>query len=227
MITARPLRFPRGLYGITPDWDDTDRLLQAVQAAIRGGMVALQWRPKGATHAARMSQGHQLAQLCKDAGIPFIVNDSMNTALTLKADGVHLGRDDGDPRAARALLGHEKIIGCSCYDQPELARKALAAGADYVAFGAIYPSTVKPDAARAKLDQLTQAKRLTQSWPGVARPAVIAIGGINAANAAAVVEAGADGVALISALFDAPDIEAAARACQAHFAQASGPAPAV
>ena len=218
MTTDRPLRFPRGLYGITPDWADTARLLDAVQAAIRGGMAALQWRPKNAPHADRMEQGRQLARLCREAGVAFIVNDSMDTALALDADGVHLGRGDGDPRAARALLGHAKIVGCSCYDQPELARRALAAGADYVAFGAVYPSPVKPEAARATFDHLRQAWRLAHSWPGVARPAVVAIGGITPANAGAVAEAGADSIAVISALFEAPDVRAAAQACQAHFA---------
>lgn len=226
MTSTRPLRFPRGLYGITPDWSDTDRLLQAVQAAIRGGMSALQWRPKDSAHADRMEQGRQLAQLCRAAGVAFIVNDSMHTALALDADGVHLGRDDGDPRAARALLGHAKIVGCSCYDQPELARRALTAGADYVAFGAIYPSSVKPEAARATLDQLGQARRLAQSWPGVARPAIVAIGGITPANAGPVATAGADSIAVISALFEAPDVEAAARACQAHFSAPPNPPPA-
>lgn len=223
MTSNRPLRFPRGLYGITPDWADTARLLVAVQAAIQGGMTALQWRPKGDSHADRMEQGRQLAQLCRSADVAFIVNDSMDTALALDADGVHLGRDDGDPRAARALLGHSKIVGCSCYDQPELARRALTAGADYIAFGAVYPSSVKPEAARATLEQLTQARRLARSWPGVARPAVVAIGGITPDNAGAVVQAGADSIAVISALFEAPDVEAAARACQAHFSTEADP----
>ena len=217
MTRNRPLRFPQGLYGITPDWDDSDRLLAAVQAAIQGGLSALQWRPKGSSHQNRLNQGRQLAQLCKAAGVVFIVNDSMDTALALDADGVHLGRDDGDPRAARALLGHGKIVGCSCYNQPDLARQALAAGADYIAFGAVYPSSVKPDAARATLEHIGQARRLALSWPGVARPAVVAIGGITPDNAAAVVQAGADSIALISALFQAPDIQAAASTCQALF----------
>lgn len=226
MTTDRPLRFPRGLYGITPDWADTPRLLDAVQAAIRGGLSALQWRPKGVPHADRLEQGRQLADLCRAAGVAFIVNDSMDTALALDADGVHLGREDGDPRAARALLGHAKIVGCSCYDQPELARQALAAGADYVAFGAMYPSSVKPDAVRATFDHLRQAQRLVLSWPGAARPAVVAIGGITPANAGAVVQAGADSIAVISALFEAPDVQAAARACQAHFDAPAAPPPA-
>jgi len=220
MSTDRPLRFPQGLYGITPDWDDTDRLLEAVQAAIQGGLSALQWRPKGSSHTDRLEQGRRLARLCRDAGVAFIVNDSMDAALALDADGVHLGRDDGDPRAARALLGRSKIVGCSCYDQPELARQALAAGADYVAFGAMYPSSVKPEAVRASFEHLREARRLAQSWPGAARPAVVAIGGITPANAGEVVAAGADSIAVISALFEAPDVLAAARACRAHFTAA-------
>lgn len=219
---SRPLRFPAGLYGITPDWDDTDRLLAAVQAAIRGGMTALQWRPKSGPHADRLAQGRQLAQLCRASGVVFIVNDSVATALQLDADGVHLGRDDGDPAAARAALGPDKLLGCSCYDQPDIARQALAAGADYIAFGAIYASGVKPLAVRATFEQVAQARQLAHDWPGPSRPAVVAIGGITPDNAAAVLQAGADSLAVISALFDVPDVLATAQAFHTLFDSASG-----
>jgi thiamine-phosphate pyrophosphorylase len=196
MNPARPLRFPAGLYGVTPGWADGQRLLDAVQAAIRGGMSALQLRMKGASRDAAMELGRELARVCRAAGVAFIVNDSVQTALALDADGVHIGRDDGDPRAARAALGPDKILGCSCYNQPELARAALAAGADYVAFGSMYASAVKPEAVRASFEHLAQALRLAQSWPGARQPAVVAIGGITPDNAAPLIAAGADFLAV-------------------------------
>lgn len=221
MTSPRPTRFPHGLYGITPDWLDTDRLIQAVQQAIQGGMTALQWRPKSTPGSARLDQGRALAQVCQTAGVAFIVNDSIATALALNADGVHLGRDDDDPAQARAELGPDKLIGCSCYNQASLAQQALTAGADYIALGAVFPSSIKPDAVRATPDDLRQARQLAQNWPGAYRPAVVAIGGITPANAATVLHAGADSLAVISALFDTPDVLATARAFSAHFSDSS------
>jgi len=212
-------RFPRGLYGVTPEWEDTPSLLDAVTRAAQGGMTALQWRRKTGDPAQRMEQALQLAQLCKQLGVVFIVNDSIEMALRVGADGAHLGRDDGPLDQARQALGPGKILGCSCYDQPELARQGLAAGADYVAFGALYPSSVKPGAVRATLDHLRRGRALAeQAGAGLPRrPAVVAIGGLTADNAAPVVRAGADSLALISGLFQADDIQAAARRCSALF----------
>jgi len=213
----RPLRFVRGVYGVTPEWDDTDRLLRAIEQAARGGMTALQWRNKTATGPQRQAQARALAAGCKALGLVFIVNDSVELALQVDADGVHVGRDDPHPAQARALLGPDRLLGCSCYNQPGLAQQALQNGADYIAFGALYPSSIKPDAVRATTEHLRAARALAQAWPGERRPAVVAIGGINALNAAPVVQAGADSIALISGLFEAPDIEAAAAACAALF----------
>src|SRR5690606_29749882 len=140
MNSPRPTRFPRGLYGITPDWQDTDRLLAAVKQAAKGGMTALQWRRKSGEPAARLAQAAGLRDLCRALGVVFIVNDSVDTALHLEADGVHLGRDDGPLHLARRALGPGRILGASCYNQPELAAQALRDGVDYVAFGAVYPS---------------------------------------------------------------------------------------
>ncbi|MDX3893772.1 thiamine phosphate synthase [Pusillimonas sp.] len=215
-----PTRFPRGLYGITPDWHDTDRLLAAVEQAARGGMSALQWRRKTGDPQDRLAQAANLRDLCRALGVAFIVNDSVETALRLDADGVHLGRDDGPLHLARRALGPGRILGASCYNQPELAAQALQDGADYVAFGAVYPSQVKPDAVHATLDHIRAGQRLVMQADGSESPsraAVVAIGGITAENAGPVVDAGADSLAVISGLFEAPDIRAAAARFSALF----------
>lgn len=219
MNDTRPTRFPRGLYGITPDWADTDRLLQAVEQAASGGMKALQWRRKTGDEKSRWSQAAALRERCRALGVVFIVNDSVETALRLDADGAHLGRDDGPLAVAREALGAGRILGASCYNRPELAAQALRADVDYVAFGAVYPSSVKPDAVHATLDHLREGRRLAalHEPAEASRAAVVAIGGITADNATALVEAGADSIALISGLFDAPDVEFEAARCAALF----------
>lgn len=218
MNKSSTTRFPRGLYGITPDWEDTDKLTEAVRQAAAGGMTALQWRRKTGSHAQRLAQGKALRRLCSALGIVFMVNDSLETALQLEADGAHLGRDDGPLTAARKALGPDRLLGASCYNQPQLAEQALAAGADYIAFGAMYPSQVKPEAVQASLEHLRIAQRLAASFATEhSRAAVVAIGGITPDNAAPLVEAGADSIALISGLFEAPDIQAAAARCRALF----------
>ncbi len=210
-------RFPRGLYGVTPDWADTDRLLAAIEQAHAGGMTALQWRRKLGAPADLRVQARAVRDLCLRLGLVLIVNDDWRLAADLDADGAHLGRDDGAVAQARLALGSDKLIGCSCYDQPELAARRLRDDADYIAFGALYPSGVKPDAVRATLDHVRAGRRLAEAHlngapaGGTRRPAVVAIGGITPDNAAPVIQAGADSVAIISALFDAPDIRAAAR----------------
>jgi thiamine-phosphate pyrophosphorylase len=133
-----------------------------------------------------------------------IVNDSVALAREVAADGVHLGREDGDVAAARRALGPAAVIGVSCYDELQRARDARAAGADYVAFGSFFPSPTKPGAVRASLDLLRQARRELDL-------ALVAIGGIGAQNAAGLIDAGADALAVVSALFDATDVEAQAR----------------
>ncbi len=213
-------RFPRGLYGVTPDWTDTDRLLAAIEQAHAGGMTALQWRRKLGAPADLRAQARAVRDLCLRLGLVLIVNDDWRLAADLDADGAHLGRDDGAVAQARLALGSDKLIGCSCYDQPELAARRLRDDADYIAFGALYPSGVKPDAVRATLDHVRAGRALVEqpgTTGGTRRPAVVAIGGITPDNAAPVIQAGADSVAIISALFDAPDIRAAARRFAALF----------
>lgn len=206
------LRFPRGLYGVSPEWDDTARMLAALEAAAAGGMVAFQWRRKTAAPDAAVEQARQVAQRCRELGVLSIINDDWRLAALVEADGVHLGRDDGNLAEARLALGPGRIVGCSCYNEPALAEHALLADVDYVAFGAMYPSSVKPEAVRALPEHLAQARRIVAGSAGP-RPAVVAIGGITPDNAAAIVQAGADSLAVISGVFLATDIQAAARRC--------------
>ena len=201
-------RAPRGLYLVTPDDADCGRLAARV-APLLPFATWLQYRNKTADPALHTRQAAMLQALCAAAGVALIVNDDPALAAAVGATGVHLGEDDGGVAAARALLGADAIIGVSCYDDIDLARAAAASGADYVAFGAFFPSSTKPGARRARAEVLRQAASL---WlPRVA------IGGITPDNAPALVAAGADLIAVIGGVFDAPDPIAAARACRALF----------
>lgn len=215
------LRFPRGLYGITPEWDDTTQLLTAIGQAAAGGMKTLQWRRKTADADEGIIQARTLREHCRQLGVLFIVNDDWRLATIIDADGVHLGRDDSNVAKVRTALGADKLIGSSCYDDLDLAHLAINDGADYIAFGSVYPSTIKPDAVRADLSVIRAGRQLTETRaatsPRSRRVSVVAIGGITPDNAAAVIEAGADSIALISGLFGAPDIQSAAARCDALF----------
>jgi thiamine-phosphate pyrophosphorylase len=200
----------RGLYAVTPDEADTGRLETRVSAALRGGAALVQYRNKSATPALRLEQAHMLRALCDGAHVPLIINDHLDLAIEVGAHGVHLGRDDGALSAARAALGAEKIVGVSCYNVLADALNAQAGGADYVAFGSFFASSVKPGAVVAPLDLLQGAKRALHV-------PVFAIGGITLANAGQLIAAGADAVAVITALFSAADVEAAARQFAALF----------
>lgn len=195
--------FPSGVYALTPECADTARLLAMVEAALQGGAAAVQYREKTGDVALRFEQASELLPLCRKYGVPLIINDDLRLADLADADGVHVGREDAGLREARIILGPKKIVGVSCYQSLELARKAQAEGADYVAFGSFYASPTKPQAQRAPLQLLRDAA-------GLSVP-VVAIGGITAENAAEVIAAGADSIAVISALFDAPDVVAAVR----------------
>lgn len=212
----KPLRFPSGLYGVTPEWDDTDRLLQAVRDAAAGGMRSLQLRRKNVPDAVRAAQARALAPLCRELGLVFLINDDWRLALDVGADGAHVGRDDESLAHIRREAGPDLILGGSSYDDLARARELLDAGADYIAFGAMFPSTVKPDTVRAPLSVLTEARRLADERDAP-RPAVVAIGGITPANAPLVAQAGADAIAVITSLFEAPSIRAAAMACSAPY----------
>jgi len=199
----------RGLYAITPETADTARLVARARLALEGGARLLQYRAKSLDPASALDQARRLAAECRRAGALFIVNDSVDLALAAGAHGVHLGRDDAGVAAARARLPGG-IVGVSCYADPESARAAASAGADYVAIGSVYPSPTKPAAVRAPLEAIAAAGR-------AAGLPIAAIGGITPANAASVVQAGADMLAVISALFDADDVRAAARALTRPF----------
>ena len=189
---ARAARL-RGLYAITPDVDECGRLTSLARAAIDGGARALQYRHKSATVSLRLKQARSLAELCRALGVLFIVNDDAGVAAEVDADGVHAGEDDGDLEAMRAVLGPDRLIGVSCYDSLDRGRAMAAAGADYLAFGSLFPSTVKPAARRAPLAILSKARAF-----GVP---VVGIGGIDAGNVRSVVDAGADAVAVIGDVF--------------------------
>ncbi|MBI2312840.1 MAG: thiamine phosphate synthase [Betaproteobacteria bacterium] len=194
----------RGLYAITPDLGDTGVLVAKVRSALAGGARLVQYRNKSADAASRLTQARALLAACREYGVPLIINDHLELALEVDADGVHLGAGDGPAAEARRLLGAEKLLGVSCYNRLDLAQQALRLGADYVAFGSFFPSDVKPDAVQATPELLRRAKA------ELAVP-VVAIGGISAANGRLLVESGADALAVITAVFAADDVEAAAR----------------
>jgi len=194
----------KGLYAITPDELDTAALLYKVRLALLGGAAVLQYRNKLADASLRAEQAGALRRLTREFGVPLIVNDDAALARHVEADGVHLGGEDGSVAEARALLGDAGIIGVSCYNRLPLAQEAVQQGADYVAFGAFFPSGVKPEAVAASLELLEQARQELQV-------PIVAIGGITAQNGAQLIEAGADALAVISAVFAATDIQDAAR----------------
>lgn len=199
---------PRGLYLLTPDELDTRRLLARV-APLLPFATWLQYRNKAAGAGLRDEQARALQALCADAGVPLVVNDDPALAARVGAAGAHLGEADGAIAAARTLLGPGAILGASCYNDPALAERAARAGASYLAFGALFPSATKPGARRATPAQLRGARR--HGLP------LVAIGGITADNATQAIDAGADLVAVIGGVFDAPDPVAAARAIRALF----------
>ena len=190
-------RWRRGLYFLTAESSDTHALVLMAGEAIAGGAVMLQYRSKIPDPALRRAQAHALSECALAAGVPLIVNDDVALALEVGAAGVHLGRGDSSVAQARARLGDAAIIGASCYDSLALAVAARAAGANYVAFGAMYPSATKPEA-------ITAPQSLLRESAGLGLPRV-AIGGINLDNAKVLVDAGADLVAVISAISNASD----------------------
>jgi thiamine-phosphate pyrophosphorylase len=205
----------RGLYAVTPDDPLLPRLSVLVSMALKGGVKVVQYRNKTAPQPLRRSQAAELVRICRAEGAKLIVNDDLALALEIGADGVHLGKEDvpgGDLAAVRAALGPERILGVSCYNELARAEQAVAAGADYIAFGAVFPSSTKPAAAQAPLSLLSEAKARFGD-----RSAIAAIGGITLANAPEVIAAGADLVAVITDLFDAMDIASRAEAYQTLF----------
>lgn len=201
----------RGLYAITDGALLAGRLLPAVAAALEGGAALVQYRDKSGDAARRRHEAGALLALCRRYGVPLLINDDVALAAAIGADGVHLGRQDDSLAVARALLGPDALIGATCHGSLAFAEEACRAGASYLAFGAIHASPTKPAAAPIPLATLTAARQF-------GRP-VVAIGGITADNAAPVVAAGADCLAVISDLWAAPDITARARAFASLFRQ--------
>lgn len=200
---------PLGVYLLTPDTTDTARLLAATDAALSAGVRWLQYRNKTAPAALRREQAQALRALTRARGAQLIVNDDAPLAVEAAADGVHVGRDDGGIADARAIVGPAAVLGVSAYNGFERARAAWRSGADYVAFGSMFASAVKPNAVRAPLDLVTRARSAGMH--------VAAIGGIDVSNIADVAAAGAHAAALISAVYDAPDPAAAAAQLRAAF----------
>lgn len=191
----------RGLYAITDaQLLPGERLYEAVEAAIRGGAVLVQYRDKLGNPEERLERAQRLQQLCQRLGCPLLINDDLELALKVGAAGVHLGQSDGSLLEARRQLGPDAIIGATCHDSLALARQAQAQQVSYVAFGSFFPSPTKPQAQPAPLSLLSEAKRALEL-------PVVAIGGITLDNAPGLIEAGADLIAVINALFDGPDVQ--------------------
>jgi thiamine-phosphate pyrophosphorylase len=203
----------RGLYAITPDRADGKLLIAQVEEALSGGCRILQYRDKISDKPEQLARAKALLALVRRFNATLLINDDLVLTSLIGADGVHLGKDDGNLRAARAILGPDKILGASCYCDFPAAEAACAAGVDYVAFGAAYPSPTKPDAPRAAAELFARA---------AARLPVpsCAIGGITLDNAPPLIAAGVDLLAVITDLFSAPDIGACATQYQQLFERA-------
>ena len=202
----------RGLYaiidaGLIPD----QYLIHAVEQAILGGTRLIQYRDKSSDSARRLAQAQALNTLCRQYAIPLIINDDVELAFQVGAAGVHVGQDDPAFTVARARLGDQALIGVSCYNRLDLALEAERAGADHVAFGAMFPSPTKPDEVRAPLELIREAR-------AVLTIPIVAIGGITPDNAPLLLDAGVDALAVISGVFAQSDIQAAARRYAALFA---------
>jgi thiamine-phosphate pyrophosphorylase len=203
------MKFPaRGLYAITQtDNKSGNTIINEVTAAIKGGAVIVQYRDKNPQ--ASIIVASELVKLCHQHKVPLLVNDNIELAKQIGADGVHLGREDGAITQARMELGDDAIIGVSCYNSIELAQTAQLQGATYAAFGRFFPSTSKPLAAPAEIETLRLAKRAL-SIP------LVAIGGILPGNGAQLIAAGADFLAVIGGVFDS-EPEQSAKAYQTLF----------
>ncbi|MCP4283317.1 MAG: thiamine phosphate synthase [Gammaproteobacteria bacterium] len=192
-----------GLYAITDsNLMPPESFRSLVEQALAGGVHVIQYRDKGSDPQLAREQAEGLLLLCRQAGIPLIINDNVDLAVAIGADGVHLGRDDPQLKSSRQRLGQRAIIGISCYNDFELALRAEKSGADYIAFGRFFPSITKPAAVSANINLLQRARSELKI------PAV-AIGGITPENGAALITAGADMLAVIQGVFGQPDVRAA------------------
>lgn len=195
----------KGLYIVTPDWDDTAKMVEVTEKALTGGAQIVQYRHKTAGPELRLEQARALRDLCRRYEKPFIINDYVDLCLELDTDGIHVGGMDAPVKKVRAAVGPDKIVGASCYGDLELARKATRDGASYVAFGGFYPSRVKKYPVTTPQNIVSDWKREIPGMP------VCVIGGMSVENAAPLVELGADMVAVVSGVYFQDDPEAAAR----------------
>ena len=200
----------KGLYAITPDMADSNSLLLKTQLAIEGGAFMVQYRSKIQDRDVKMQQCAAILRLCREYKIPCIVNDDVDMCRVLEADGVHLGKKDDNIAEVRSILGEDAIIGSSCYDQLNRAKLAQKEGASYVAFGAMFETSTKPNAPRATLELLREAKSQIQI-------PIVAIGGITMNNAHDVIETGIDAIAVINSLYESNSIKETAETLSSMF----------
>lgn len=192
-----------GLYAVTDqELAQRDGLNHQVEAAIQGGARIIQYRDKGKDQPKRIREAIQLLHICRTHGVPLIINDDLELAHHIGADGIHLGRNDTTIEQARQRLSPSTIIGVSCYNELQYAHDVQAAGADYVAFGRFFTSATKPNAIQADIGLLEQARKALQI-------PIVAIGGITPENGSQLVQAGADMLAVIQGIFAQPDIRLA------------------
>ncbi|MDE1461839.1 thiamine phosphate synthase [Spartinivicinus poritis] len=203
-----------GLYGITDSQllPDTNTLISAVEAALKGGMSVLQYRDKSQDKIKRLNQASQLKTLCQQYNACLIINDDIHLAAEVNADGVHLGQQDQAIAQARKNLGENVIIGATCHDSYPLAEAAYQQGADYIALGRFFPSATKPNAPPASLSKIQQVST------NIPLP-IVAIGGITLDNASMVINAGAHLVAVIHGLFASHNIQDTAQQFTQLFAK--------
>jgi thiamine-phosphate pyrophosphorylase len=206
----------RGVYAVTPDESNTEKLLANAEAALRGGVRMLQYRNKSAAPKLAYEQAVELRALCVDHNCLFIVNDDWRLALEMGADGVHVGSHDDDPANILAAVKSKStsvsnfIVGVSCYDDLKRGEVYSQMGVDYLAFGAAFPSITKPKALLTPLAHFQTAKTRFQL-------PIVAIGGITLGNAPKVIDAGADAIAIISSLFNTADITLTAQLFSSYF----------
>lgn len=203
-------KFPNGLYAITdPRLLPTERLIASVESALRGGARVIQYRDKTASDIDLVKNAQSLRDLCTDYQAKFIINDDLALCLRINADGLHLGKSDGNIADALNKLGEEKILGVTCHSDLVYAQHCIHQGVDYCAFGRVFPSKTKPNAPHCPQDILKLATKL--SCPSVA------IGGINTDNAASIISTHIHSIAVIHGLFGQQDIEATARIFSSFF----------
>ena len=203
-------KFPNGLYAITdPRLLPTERLITSVESALRGGARVIQYRDKTASDIELVNNAQSLRDLCADYQAKFIINDDLDLCLRINADGLHLGKSDGDITHARNKLGEEKLLGVTCHSDLVYAQNCIQQGVDYCAFGRIFPSKTKPNAPHCPKDTLKLAVQL--SCPSVA------IGGITTNNTTSIISTNIHSIAVIHGLFGQQDIEATARIFSSFF----------